>query len=218
MILSRDYSSVTNNNGFWTGWSDLLTPYLQSLTITMHYSNSKYIFSSILLWSDIFLFWYELRLSSFLVCLLLVSELLLLSASTDLVLKSKSCCDWRSVDQSLLVSSTHLGLMARFLLLSDSRGFVDVERSLWREDRSVVYNCCWSSPAQSFLDSSPAGLVTIFYCLIFETSRTWRARSSYLYPPERWFSFRRLLRLAGLRRRYSNPPPLASYLNDCLYV
>jgi hypothetical protein len=26
-------------------------------------------------------------------------------------------------------------------------------RFLWREDGSVVYNCCWSSPAQSFSDS-----------------------------------------------------------------
>jgi hypothetical protein len=46
---------------------------------------------------------------------------------------------------------------ARFLLLSDSFGFVDVRRSLWRENRSAVYNCCWSSPAQSFLGTSPSG-------------------------------------------------------------
>jgi hypothetical protein len=43
-------------------------------------------------------------------------------------------------------------------------------RSLWRQDGSVVYNCCWSSPAQSFSDPSPVGLVNIFYCLRFETS------------------------------------------------
>jgi hypothetical protein len=30
---------------------------------------------------------------------------------------------------------------------------------------------------------SPAGLMTILYCLRFETSPTWRARSPYLYPP-----------------------------------
>jgi hypothetical protein len=29
-------------------------------------------------------------------------------------------------------------------------------RSLWREDGCAVYNCCWSSPAQSFLRLSPA--------------------------------------------------------------
>jgi hypothetical protein len=47
---------------------------------------------------------------------------------------------------------------------------------------SVVYNCCWSSPAQSFSGQSPSGFMT-FYCLIFDTPRTWRARSTYLYPP-----------------------------------
>jgi hypothetical protein len=54
---------------------------------------------------------------------------------------------------------------------------------LWREDGSVVYNCCWSSPSQSFSGSSPVGLMTTFYCLRFETPPTWRARSPYLYPP-----------------------------------
>jgi hypothetical protein len=29
----------------------------------------------------------------------------------------------------------------------------------------VVYNCCWSSPAQSFSGLSPAGLMTTFYVL-----------------------------------------------------
>jgi hypothetical protein len=47
----------------------------------------------------------------------------------------------------------------QILLLSDSCGVVDLERPLWREDGSVVYNCCQSS-----------GLATIFYCLRFETS------------------------------------------------
>jgi hypothetical protein len=33
------------------------------------------------------------------------------------------------------------------------------------------------------LGSVSAGLMTIFYCLRFETSPTWRVRSPYLYPP-----------------------------------
>jgi hypothetical protein len=48
--------------------------------------------------------------------------------------------------------------------------FVDVERSLWREDGSVIYNILWPSLAQSFSNPSPVGLATIFYCLRFETS------------------------------------------------
>jgi hypothetical protein len=55
------------------------------------------------------------------------------------------------------------------LIMSDSCGFVDVGRSLWREDGSVVHNCCWSWPAQPFPGPSPVGLATIFYCVRFET-------------------------------------------------
>jgi hypothetical protein len=49
-----------------------------------------------------------------------------------------------------------------------------------------------------------------------ETPPTWRARSPYLYPqeqgdpvipPSNGFPLHLLLRLAGLRWRYSNPPP-----------
>jgi hypothetical protein len=81
---------------------------------------------------------------------------------------------------------------------------------------AVVWNCYWPSPAQSFLGLSPVGLATIFYSLRFDTPPTWRARPPYLYPPGTgWpfippstgFPFRRLLRLAALRWRYSTPPP-----------
>jgi hypothetical protein len=97
--------------------------------------------------------------------------------------QSKLGYDRRFVGQCVLVSSTHLGLTISFWLLSDSCGFVHVGRFLWREDGSAAYNCCLSSPAQSSLGPSPAGLMAIFYCLGFETPPTWRARSPYLYPP-----------------------------------
>jgi hypothetical protein len=35
----------------------------------------------------------------------------------------------------------YVGPKTRFLLLSDSCGFVDVGRPLWGEDRSVIYRC-----------------------------------------------------------------------------
>jgi hypothetical protein len=76
--------------------------------------------------------------------------------------KLKLCYDRRSVGQSVLVSRNQLGLMTRFLLLSDSCGFVDMGRSLWQENGSAVYNCCWSSPEESFSGPSPRGLMTIF--------------------------------------------------------
>jgi hypothetical protein len=86
----------------------------------------------------------------------------------------KLCYEQRSVGQFVFVSSTHVGPKTRFLLF----------RQLWvcwcREDGSIIYSCCWSSPAQSFSSPSPAGLMTAFYFLRFETPPTWRARSPYL--------------------------------------
>jgi hypothetical protein len=60
--------------------------------------------------------------------------------------------------------------MTKYLLLFGSYCLVFVGRPLWREDASVFFLCCWPSPAQSFLGPSPLALVTIFYCLRFETS------------------------------------------------
>jgi hypothetical protein len=42
--------------------------------------------------------------------------------------------------------------------------------ALWPEDASAVYNCCWPSTVHSFSGPSPIGLLTIFYCLRYETS------------------------------------------------
>jgi hypothetical protein len=109
--------------------------------------------------------------------------------------KLKLICDWRSVGQSALVSGFHLEPMTSFCFLSDDCWILDVGHPLWREDGSVIYlyNCFWALPEQSLLGRSPAD------------SPTWRARSSYLYPPGtgwpsytsgHWVSFCRLLRLA----------------------
>jgi hypothetical protein len=67
------------------------------------------------------------------------------------------------VNQAVHIGVKHpSGDKTKFLLLSESCGFVDVGRPLWREDGSVVYNCCWPSPAQSFSGPYPEGLMTIF--------------------------------------------------------
>jgi hypothetical protein len=53
-----------------------------------------------------------------------------------------------TVSQSVSLGvEPHLGLMTRYLLLFDNYSLVSVVRSLWREDGSVFYICCWSSPA-----------------------------------------------------------------------
>jgi hypothetical protein len=67
-----------------------------------------------------------------------------------------------------LVVKLHLCPEVKFLLPSDSCGFADAGSPLWRDDRSVVYNCCWISPAQSFPGPNLSGLLTIFRNLRFE--------------------------------------------------
>jgi hypothetical protein len=39
-----------------------------------------------------------------------------------------------------------------------------MERPLWREVGSLVFSCCWVSPAQSLSALSPAEHMAIFYC------------------------------------------------------
>jgi hypothetical protein len=66
-----------------------------------------------------------------------------------------------SLSLSLMLRATvsrPVCLGTKHTFLSDSCGFVDVRRSLWRADGSVICNCCWPSPAQSFSGPSPVGL------------------------------------------------------------
>jgi hypothetical protein len=65
---------------------------------------------------------------------------------------------------------------------------------MWGADGSVVYNCTWSSPAQSFSGPSPMGLVTIFYCLRLETSLFVASYDSQGYG-------------GGIQPRLSSKPP-----------
>jgi hypothetical protein len=81
---------------------------------------------------------------------------------------------------------------------------------------NLLYNCFWALPEQLFLSWSPAELTTIFYCLIWDSPNledlvpvfiSPRNRVAQLYPRGTEFPLSRLLRLAGQRWRYSNPPP-----------
>jgi hypothetical protein len=97
-----------------------------------------------------------------------------------------------------------------------SWGFIIFWRPFWRKDGSVIYCCCWTSPAQPLSSLSPAGLKTIFYCPnVFRLLQPGGSgphiyilleQSGPAIPPVTGFPFRRLLRLAELRWRYSNTP------------
>jgi hypothetical protein len=87
------------------------------------------------------------------------------SLTIDCSSESDLYYDRRSVCQSVLVSSPHLGLMTKFLLLSDHCGFL-IWGALSDERTGLSFT-----------------MYNIFYCLRFETPPTWRTRSLYLYPP-----------------------------------
>jgi hypothetical protein len=88
--------------------------------------------------------------------------------------------DRRSVGQSVL----------DFYHCQDSCWFVDVGRCLWREDRSVVLQLLLVLASADIFGSDSRG-----------------TRDHILLSQIRDFPFRCLLRLAGLRWRYLNPPP-----------
>jgi hypothetical protein len=83
---------------------------------------------------------------------------------------------------------------------------------------NLLYNCFWALPEKSLLVQSPTELTAVFYCLIWGSPNlegqvpifiSPRNRVAQLHPGH-WVPFCRLLRLAGLRWRYSNPPPHGS--------
>jgi hypothetical protein len=68
-------------------------------------------------------------------------------------------------------STEHLGLQSLCNILSDMRMGLSFTIAAGPRQRS------------KFLGPSLAGLVTIFYCLRFETPPNWRSMSPYFYPP-----------------------------------
>jgi hypothetical protein len=80
---------------------------------------------------------------------------------------------------------------------------------------SIVYNCCWSSPAQVQVPRDSCPHFTVLNSRLFQPRgpgpRIYipQEHAGPIIPPGTGFPFRRLLRLAGLWWRYSTPPPLS---------
>jgi hypothetical protein len=130
-------------------------------------------------------------------------------------LKSKLCYDRRSVGQSVLVSSTHLGLTTRFLLVETVAGLL-----MWdalSDERTGLPFTIAAGPRQRVLswvrvprESWP--YFTVSNSRLPQPEGTGpriyipQEEGGPVIPPGTGFPFRRLLLLAGLWWRYLNPP------------
>jgi hypothetical protein len=104
--------------------------------------------------------------------------------------KSQLFYDRRSVGQSVLVLSPHLGPKTRFLLLSDSCGFVDIGAPSLARGRVCHLQLLLVHASAIIFGSVSRGTHDHILLSRFETPPTWRAESSYLYPPGRgWPSY-----------------------------
>jgi hypothetical protein len=81
---------------------------------------------------------------------------------------------WRFTASQLVLAPNPLTPTTSIFFQLNTCSYSPYITSVWREVGPTVYNCCWVSPAQSFSAPSLAGLITIFYCLRFETLPTWR--------------------------------------------
>jgi hypothetical protein len=135
-------------------------------------------------------------------------------------LKSKLIYDRQSIGQSVLVSGAHLGPVTNFSFSlqfpSDSCVFF-VAPSLTRgRVCNLQYNCFWALTEQSLLGRSPAELndhMLLSHLRLPKPggpgSRIYspQEQGGPVIPPGTGFPLCRLLRLAGQRLSYSDPPP-----------
>jgi hypothetical protein len=135
--------------------------------------------------------------------------------------------DGQSVSRSVCLGvEPTLGLPARYYFLSEGCCLKVAVLFLWGalyDERTRL-----QFAVQSLIGPSRAGPITIPYCLIWSpeapetegpVSRIYipQKQGGPIIPPGTGFSLRRLLRLAGLRWRYSNPPPTSRARSPYIY-
>jgi hypothetical protein len=126
------------------------------------------------------------------------------------MLKSRQYCGRRSDGQLFLMSGPF-----NFHWLTITFFLLHLGLPLWREDGSIICSAVthWIEPRRthnhillSYMRLlQPGGPGPHIYIL--------QEHGGPVIPPGTGFPFRRLLRLAGLRRRYTNPPPHGA--NSC---
>jgi hypothetical protein len=198
MILSRVQGSVTNNNGFRIGWLGLLTPF----TVTL--IHNEFTLTHNTSWAQ---FWSEPRLSSLLVCPLLWL--------TWFRVALRMTSEWRTTESRIIPhvrlncvpkSQSHIATDGMWVSKSwcraPSGAHDQILITVWQ-----LRSCFCGAP------SLTRGLVRLLYMLlalastVFLGSESLETRDLILLSQFWDFLFRRLIRLAGSRWRYSTPPP-----------
>jgi hypothetical protein len=110
---------------------------------------------------------------------------------------------WTDVSEELstsIIKVTRLCELLTTLAVTSNRRKL---RHLWQENGSVIYshNSYWALPAPPLLGPSPAGPVTICYCLIWD-----------------WVPSLSPLMTRTVRCNYSNPPPRCWETTGWLYL
>jgi hypothetical protein len=110
---------------------------------------------------------------------------------------------WRFTANQFLLEPSPFRLTTRIFFQLNTSGRRPYITSFLTEDGSVIYNCCWPSPAQLFSGPSSTELMTTLYSLRFEAPPTRiyipQEHGDPVIPSGTGFPFRRLLRFAGLR-------------------
>jgi hypothetical protein len=92
--------------------------------------------------------------------------------------------------QSVLPTSPLRPTTSSFFFIWTLAVIVLMQLPLWREDGSVVYNCCWSSTSAVILGSESRGTHDHILLSQIREPPTWRAWSPYLYSPRTgWHSY-----------------------------
>jgi hypothetical protein len=98
--------------------------------------------------------------------------------------ESELLCGWRfSANQFVLATGLLRPTTSNFIFQLNTCGYSPYITSSLKRGWVCRLQLLLSSPAQSYSRPSPAGLMTTFYCLRFETPPTRNIRSPYLYPP-----------------------------------
>jgi hypothetical protein len=138
---------------------DLLTPHSTHLVSTSNYSGTADLHTLQINVAHT----KSLPPHSVFICCCLPSEWQLPSNWTNCRVESSLMLQPTVSGPVCLGTKHHLGLMTRFLLLSDSCGFLDVGHSRWWEGRSAVCNCFWPLPVMNTHATTEELLGTLFY-------------------------------------------------------